>query len=217
MRLWIWFSGLTRHAKPGQKALMQKHWCHNHCFCMFMRAVCILCVCVWSCCLKESSSDGAWKPCSAAVLPMHRQLHCWALNTRSALTLARTLYPSLWISLSLLFLSFHVLCLLKPFRLNPYIAPSNGSYIHFSSITWLIPPQCHGHVSLSHWYPQPRPLPPGWSQSSWEHQYDWMLYWHLNHKSYAFVSWNQGVGLQLIDSSHIEGQALCHHGDCRAI
>lgn len=135
MRLWIWFSGLTRHAKPGQKALMQKHWCHNHCFCMFMRAVCILCVCVWSCCLKESSSDGAWKPCSAAVLPMHRQLHCWALNTRSALTLARTLYPSLWISLSLLFLSFHVLCLSKPFRLNPYIAPSNGSYIHFSYLT----------------------------------------------------------------------------------
>lgn len=37
-----------------------------------------------SCCLKESSSDGAWKPCSAAVLPAHRQLHCWALNTRSA-------------------------------------------------------------------------------------------------------------------------------------
>lgn len=49
------------------------------CMCVFV------CVCCWSC-LKESSSDGGWKPCSAAVLPVHRQLHCWALNTCSAWT-----------------------------------------------------------------------------------------------------------------------------------
>lgn len=100
---------------------MQKHWCNNHCFCMFMRAVC---VCMWSCCLKESSSDGAWKPCSAAVLPVHRQLHCWALNTRSALTPARTLHSSLWIFrlLSLPSLAIHSLRLATALHLNLYIA-----------------------------------------------------------------------------------------------
>lgn len=49
------------------------------------------CVCWWSC-LKENSSDGAWKPCSAAVLPVHRQLHRWGHDARSVST--RLLFPS---------------------------------------------------------------------------------------------------------------------------
>lgn len=76
-----------------------------------------VCVCVCWSCLKESSSDGAWKPCSAAVLPVHRQLHCWALNTRSA-----------WTAQSFLFLSsiIHPLCSLRVLNLNP---PNTYLYI----------------------------------------------------------------------------------------
>lgn len=73
-------------------------------------------VCWWSC-LKESSSDGAWKPCSAAVLPVHRQIRCWAHNTRSALTPAHTL-SSMNLRPSLLFFFIHFVCLAKPLHSN---------------------------------------------------------------------------------------------------
>lgn len=65
-------------------------WVHAWTCCLrIYMCVCLsVWVCVYACvlaeggsCLKESSSDGAWKPCSAAVLLMHRQLHHWAYNT----------------------------------------------------------------------------------------------------------------------------------------
>lgn len=120
-------------------------------------------VCWWSC-LKESSSDGAWKPCSAAVLPVHRQLHCWAHNTRSALTPARTLSSSLWIFLSLSLLSLHPLSLLIQGAPSKSLHSSslNGSRVYCASVSSLISTLCLGHVLTSQAvdFPSSQPQPP---------------------------------------------------------
>lgn len=150
---------------------MQKHWCNNQCFCMFMRGLCVfVCergsVCWWSC-LKESSSDGAWKPCSTTVLPVHRQLHCWAHNTRSALTPARTLCSPLSIFLSV-FVSLHPLPLLIWSPPSQSLHRSNSSFMlwllhlftDFTSMPW----PCLSPFHLF-FQPNPEPLLPGWSPS----------------------------------------------------